>query len=393
MLRAGPQREAAGVYQRVFPLLDYLFIDSQAALDALCQDYRHSEVLAIDTEFVRVRTLNPQLGLLQAYDGKQLALIDPLKVADLSPFWALLADENIVKVIHAGSEDLEIFRKQGEVVPSPLFDSQVAAAFVGMGSSLGYGKLIETVEGVTLDKGEARTDWLARPLRDAQLTYAANDVYYLHQAYFKLAELLDAQGKRRYCDQECRRLALKSNDKPAEARYLDVKNAWQLKPKQLAILKELAAWRWREANKRDLAVGFVIKDAALTAIAQAAPRAPHQLRALPELHPMEFKRHQQRILACVDAGLAAAEHPAAIRRMIDFPGYKPALKQLKGVIEIASREAEIPAELIASKKLIHKVLTWFWQYDENQRAELSPPELLDGWRNELVGDEIRRLMA
>lgn len=374
-------------------MLDFLFIDSQAALEQLCQDYQKSDVLAIDSEFVRVRTLNPQLGLLQAYDGHQLALIDPLKVDDLTPFWQLLANEAIIKVVHAGSEDLEIFRKQGEVIPSPLFDSQVAAAFIGLGSSMGYGKLIEQIEGVSLDKGEARTDWMARPLSDSQLNYAANDVYYLHRAYFKLAAELENQQKARFCDLECRRLAEKNNDRPATARYLDVKNAWQLNPSQLAVLKELAAWRWQEANRRDLAVGFITKDLALHAIARACPATNQQLRVIPELHPMEFKRHQHKILACVETGLAAEEKPPVIKRMIDYPAYKSTLKAVKAVVEAASQQAQIPPELIASKKLIHKVLVWFWQYDENQRLEQPKPELLDSWREELVGDKIRQIMT
>ena len=142
-----------------------------------------SDILVLDTEFVRTRTYYANLGLIQAYDGKRLALIDPVSITDLSGFWQLLSNPNIVKLVHSCSEDLEVFAHYGQCQPTPLFDSQLAASVAGLGHGLGYAKLVEMCLDVSLDKGESRTDWLKRPLSDAQLQYAANDVYYLYQLY------------------------------------------------------------------------------------------------------------------------------------------------------------------------------------------------------------------
>ncbi|MGL5409223.1 MAG: ribonuclease D, partial [Shewanella sp.] len=164
----------------------FQYVSDEASLNALVAQYQQSKLLVLDTEFVRTRTYYAKLGLIQAYDGKTLALIDPVAIADLSQFWALLADPTIVKLVHSCSEDLEVFAHYGQCQPLPLFDSQIAAALCGMGHGLGYAKLVETCLDEVIDKGESRTDWMHRPLTQAQLTYAANDVLYLHQLYPQL---------------------------------------------------------------------------------------------------------------------------------------------------------------------------------------------------------------
>lgn len=373
-------------------LVKYSYIDNQSALERLCSAYLKSDVLAIDTEFVRERTFSAKLGLLQAYDGDTLALIDPLSVDDLNPFWALLTNPSIVKVIHAGSEDFEVFRNYGSVTPQPIFDCQVAAALAELGSSLGYGKLIDSLLDITLDKGESRTNWLARPLRDAQLEYAANDVYYLHQAYFKLLNALEANGKLDICQQECLRLANKyqGDEVSDEERYQDISGAWQLTPLQLAVLQQLAAWRYNEALKRDLALGFVLKDADLMAIAKNCPRQLSQLKELQQLHPMAIKRYGKKILTLVDNGLAQQNLPQKLTRLMDFPRYKQTFKAIKSMVEQAADRVDIPKEMIASKKLIHEVLSFHWQDTEETRVQ---PVLFTGWRNELVGQEINEFLT
>ena len=368
-----------------FLLVEYTYIDTQDALVELCASYSQAKVLAIDTEFVRERTFSAKLGLLQAYDGNTVALIDPLAIADLSPFWTLLSDPAIIKVIHAGSEDFDVFRNYGQVVLAPVFDSQVAAALTGQGSSLGYGKLIENLLEVTLDKGESRTNWLARPLRTSQLEYAANDVYYLHQAYFLLQRQLNDNGKDAICQQECQRLANKQASDVILDKYRDISGAWQLAPEQLAVLQQLAAWRYNEALKRDLALGFVLKDSELLAIAKETPQHLSDLKQLNQIHPMAIKRHGKKILALTEQGLNQDELPQKLTRLVDFPLYKQTFKMIKGLVEQAANETAIPKEMIASKKLIHEVLSFYWKHDG-----LAPhkPVLLSEWRNELIGKEI-----
>lgn len=369
-------------------MVKYTYIDTQQALNSLCHDYLNAAVIAIDTEFVRERTFSAKLGLLQAYDGHTLALIDPLAVDDLSPFWALLENPRIIKVLHAGSEDFEVFRNYGKVTVAPIFDSQVAAALTGMGCSLGYGKLIENQLDIALDKGESRTNWLARPLSVAQLQYAANDVFYLHQVYFKLLAQLKSNDRAVICEQESHRLATKVSNRKTEDKYIDISGAWQLQPEQLAVLQQLTQWRYQEALKRDLALGFVLKDSELLAIAKATPQQLSELRSLQQIHPMVVKRHGNKILTLVLQGLKQQYLPQKLTRLMDYPHYKSRFKALKAAVEQVAIQTEIPKEMIASKKLIHEVLSYFWKQESTSQ---STPVLLSGWRNELIGRQVQQL--
>jgi len=373
-----------------FLLVKYTYIDTQQALNDLCQRYLDATVIAVDTEFVRERTFSAKLGLLQAYDGETVALIDPLAIADLSPFWALLTKQSIVKVIHAGSEDFEVFRNYGQLTVAPVFDSQVAAALTGQGSSLGYGKLVENELEIVLDKGESRTNWLARPLSSAQLQYAANDVYYLHQVYFKLESQLQINNNTAICEQESQRLATKVSNSNTLEKYLDISGAWQLEPEQLAVLQQLAQWRHQEAIKRDLALGFVLKDAELLAIAKETPQQMSQLRSLQQIHPMAVKRHGNRILQLVDVAFNQEFLPPKVTRLVDYPNYKQRFKAIKALVEQVANETDIPKEMIASKKLIHEVLSFYWKQEQDNQ---TTPVLLSGWRLSLVGQQIQQLLT
>ncbi|HEV7516781.1 MAG TPA: ribonuclease D, partial [Thermoanaerobaculia bacterium] len=166
-------------------------VESGAALAAAAAGWSGVQALALDTEFVRERTFFPRLGLVQVSDGHAAYLVDPLAIADLAPLAATLRAPGTIKVLHSASEDLEVFQRSLSAVPEPLFDTQIGAALAGVGASLGYQKLVATVLGVELGKGETRTDWLARPLSPAQRSYAAEDVAYLLPVYERLrAELL-----------------------------------------------------------------------------------------------------------------------------------------------------------------------------------------------------------
>ncbi len=372
-------------------MVTYRYIDTQVALDELCQHYNKASLLVLDTEFVRERTYHAALGLIQVYDGQILALIDPLAISDLSCFWSLLDAQHITKVVHAGSEDFEVFRHYAGVNLSPLFDSQVAAALVGLGASLGYAKLVKEFCDIELDKGESRTNWLARPLTDAQLTYAANDVYYLYQLYTPLLARLKEAGKEAICQQECARLAVKTSNKPAMEKYLDVSNAWQLDRQQLSVLQLLAAWRQNEAVKRNLAQGFIVKDSELFLIAKLLPTSLNGLRAIEGIHPMMIKRHGKTVLGLISKGLEQKTYPEKVIRLIDYPKYKQSFKAIKALVEEVAGEVDIPKEMIASKKLIHETLSFHWNpIAEDLEPEL--PVLMSSWRHQLLGDKLEKLL-
>ena len=367
-------------------MLRFQYINEQRSLDEIVKQYQQSDILVLDTEFVRTRTYYAKLGLIQAYDGNTLTLIDPIAIPDLSGFWALLSDQNIIKLIHSCSEDLEVFAHYGKCQPSPLFDSQIAASLCGLGHGLGYAKLVNDCLQVTLDKGESRTDWLKRPLTDAQLLYAANDVYYLYQLYPSLKSILEKQDRLAWVFAEGKRLTdVKLNQVPAELAYQKVKNASQLTSIELAYLKVLAKWRMEMAIKKDLSLGFVVKDHALISLARKQPSDLNSLLRLNELSVQEKRIHGQdlvRVIKAVDLSFL----PEVIDILVLRSGYKQAFKIVKEALVAICELQNIPTEMLASKRLIHQYLQWIW----DDKKSVTPLVML-GWRGEFTQDKLNSL--
>ncbi|WP_116473231.1 ribonuclease D [Zobellella maritima] len=360
--------------------MNYTLITDNAALTEFCAT--QAPILAVDTEFVRTRTFYAKPGLYQLHDGRQTVLVDPLAVTDLHPLWQLLHDPERLCLLHAGGEDLELFQHQSGALPGRVHDTQLAAAFLGLGAQLGFAALVEQTLGVSLDKAHARTDWLARPLSAEQLQYAADDVIYLYPVYQQLRERLEQRQLFAWFEQECEwAVKRRSLSTPAELAYLDIKNAWTLNKQGIGILQRLSEWRLNEAKKRDLAVNFVVKEAHLCEIASRQPQSLSDLRRL-GLDPMEIKRHGDTLLRLTREALANPESwPEPVKRLVDFPGYKAELKRIKGIVETTSASQGLPAELVASKRLIHQYLGWKWRLEEDSSLI---PALLEGWRGELL---------
>ncbi|GGA93737.1 ribonuclease D [Agarivorans gilvus] len=341
-------------------------------------------VLAIDTEFVRTRTYYAQLGLLQIYDGQQCYLLDPLEL-DMAPLWQALARHHWV--LHAFGEDLEIIQRLSGQFGLSVFDTQIGAAFLGHGISLGYQRFIATELNIELDKGESRTDWLARPLRASQLEYAALDVIYLLPAYLKIKQQLEEQGRYQAALEESARLAdLKKRVLNQDTAYQDIKNAWKLSPQQLAVLKTLSAWRVQQAMSRDLAINNVVHADTLWALARYQPSSMAQLQGL-GLPAQELRIHGTRLLKLIKQAkqTKTADFPAPIKRIVDYPGYKKAIQELKKVVATVAEESGLPEDVLASKKMLNQYLSWCWK--ENRQAE-ELPLLLTGWRQPLFANRV-----
>jgi len=362
-------------------------ITTDDGLRAVCEAASTASAVALDTEFVRTRTYYPQLGLLQLFDGQQVSLIDPLTINDWAPMRDLLLNQDVTKYLHAGSEDLEVFLNAFNLMPQPLIDTQILAAFCGRPMSWGFASMVNEFLAVELEKDQARTDWLARPLTPRQLEYAAADVFYLLPLYEKVMAKLHESGKFAWFEQECQNhSARKTQTSDPRHAYLDIVNAWQLGRRELAILRELAAWRQQEAVRRDLALNFVVKELHLFKVAE---RRPTSLRDLNELGlaPIEIKIHGKRMLDIVAAAQQSDPDswPEPIRRLVDYPQYKAELKRIKAMVEEKAKASNIPPELVASKKIIHQYFTWSWRMSDEERARADKPMLLQGWRHELVG--------
>ena len=372
-------------------LVKYQIITQSSQLETVCQSAREVDVVMLDTEFVRTRTYYPQLGLIQLYDGENLSLIDPTVIDDMTAFVQLLQDTSVLKVLHACGEDLEVFHNSYGCLPYPMVDTQLMAAFLGHGLSTGFAALVNDYLNVELDKSESRTDWLARPLTDKQLEYAAADVYYLLPLYEQLFEKITQAGWWQAAQQESDLIASKRiKTVNPERAYLDVKGAWQLKPSELAVLKPLATWRLKEALKRDLALNFVFKENDLLTVA----RLKIQNRKRMEQEEMDLRsvqRHSARIISIVKSALTIPEeeYPQKIERLMDMPGYKQKFKVLKDEVKRASQTSGLATEFLASKKQLNQLISWVWKKDRDPAAL---PDVMQGWRLELFGEKLNKLL-
>lgn len=363
--------------------MSYTMITDNQQLAEFCHQSAKALAIAVDTEFVRTHTLMPKLGLIQLYAGQQVALVDPFTISDWQPLVTLLAQPQILKLVHSCTEDLEALATLGLAQISPLLDTQLAAELAGLGGSVGYAKLVEQLTQQQLDKSESRTDWLARPLAETQLNYAANDVRFLLPLKEPLMAKLPSTAALSFLLAEGEQLIQRRlYTWPAELKYLELKNSWQSTPRELAILKTLVAWRYHYAVKHDSALGLVIKDAALYELAKYKPTTLEALARVQELHPRELRRHGKTLIGLIEEAIAlpASALPQTFYQLETFPGYKQVQQQLTMAIEAAARHAEIPAGFLSVKRQLNEYLNWCWRITAEERNQVPLPEFLRGWR-------------
>ena len=367
-------------------------IETQNQLNTFVEQIKNKPILAIDTEFMRRRTLYPEVALIQVFDGEHLALIDPLAELSLFDFWEILKDPSVLKVLHSPSEDIEVFQKYAGFVPSPLFDTQFALQLLGEGNCMGFALMVKELQGIEIDKSESRTNWLQRPLTKKQLDYAAADTFYLLPCFELIIERINAAGFFDIVINESELIAKKrAFQTPDELLYKDIKNAWQLKPHELAVLKELAVWRRNKAIKKNLALNFVLKEHNMTEIAKRGPSSLNALRQIPGVEAIEVNRSGVDIIKCIEVAKAVpdAEHPDVLKRLIDFPTYKKVAKDIKQKITKVAKEHNIPEDVMASKKQINQLISWNWKLTNEQKQCHIKPDLLNSWRYNYVKDALK----
>lgn len=360
-----------------------IWIDQDDQLTELCASWRNQAAIAVDTEFMRSDTFYPIAGLLQIGDGKGCYLIDPLAIQNLTPLRELMLDTNVTKVLHSCSEDLEVFQRWLGVVPAPLFDTQIAAAFAGLGFSLGYSALVKNVLGIEIPKDETRSDWLQRPLSVAQLKYAALDVAHMLIVYGKLLQILKANERLEWVKSDCADLVTNARkaDNYDDA-YQKVGFAWKLRPQELAVLKQLCIWREREARARDLPRNRLIKEPSLWEIARKRILDVAHLSKVPDIPSRTLKQDADALLQIVADALALHESTWPAR--LDAPlaqSEGPLMKALKNYVRDYAEQAQLPAEVLIRKK----------DYEQLVRSgmnggEYQLPARLLGWRFGLIGE-------
>ncbi|MBU2712439.1 ribonuclease D [Zooshikella harenae] len=361
------------------------WVDTPAALAAMVADCLAADVIALDTEFERSHTFFAQPCLIQLCDGQKVYLLDPIAISDLTPLGALLVEPRIIKVLHACSEDLQLLQRTVQQLPQPLFDTQLAAALVGLGHSVGYQRLVAEMLGMSLGKAETRSDWQERPLTPAQQQYAIDDVWYLHQLYYALCKQLDVLGRTQWVLDDGTALCAEYQVVTAVTEYYrQVKQAWRLYPRELAILQLLAAWREQQLLVRDIPRNHLLSDQLLWLIARRKPRYKAQLATFKGIKASVIKRDGDAILSCVKQGLTKPEKNLPDRLPKPLP---PSSKRYvkKGKLWLATKAEvlQIPVEVLMPKKAF-QALICSGLYDDDFRWSMD----FENWRYHCFGQEL-----
>jgi ribonuclease D len=367
------------------PLLRYLPrrmqpITETKTLAETCARLARHPFVTVDTEFLRETTYYPKLCILQMASVEESVVIDALAPGiELAPLFDLLADERVIKVFHAARQDIEICWHEAQMIPAPLFDTQVAAMVLGYGDSISYDQLVNRITGDTLDKSSRFTDWTRRPLSSAQLTYAVSDVTHLRDVYLSLSADLARRGRADWLHDEMRVLT------SPDTYRMEPEHAWQRlktrvrKPKELAILIEVAAWREREAQTRDVPRSRVLKDDAIGDIAIQAPTTVERLAGLRSL-PKGFERSKwgEAIIEAVNRGLARdLKSLPRIERQRPVANGQAIVELLKVLLRMTSEMHGVAAKVIATVDDLDRIAA-----DDN-----ADVPALFGWRRELFGEK------
>jgi len=358
-------------------------------LAAFARRLREHGAFALDMEFERERSYWPKLQLIQAAIPGEAVAVDPLAVPDLSPLFDLIADPSVEKVTHAGRQDAEIFYMKSGQAPQNLYDTQIAAALLGLGEQVGYGALVHRMLGVKLEKKERITDWGRRPLTPGQLEYALDDVRYLLPIRDKLNADLDQLDRREWLRQE-----LTFYEDPAfyeqdpDRLYMKVSRWRSLNRRGLGILRELVGWRESEAARRDVPRQRVVPDDVMVDLALRKPRRVADLRPLRRLHPREIERSGEAILAAVQRGMALGddELPNPPQAPREDPDAVHAVDLLGVLLKLRAKEIRIAPSYLGTTKDLAFLVEWL-----SGPRDTRAPALLTGWRRDVVGEDLAAL--
>lgn len=370
-----------------------LWIDRPAELEAAAARWLAVPEIALDTEFVFERTFRARLGLIQIAAGDEIALLDAVALPDLAALAAVLEAPRARKLLHAGSGDVEVLRRAAGVAPRPLLDTQIAAAFAGLGPALSYAALVEALTGVALGKHETRTDWLRRPLAPEQLRYAAEDVEHLPAVAAELELRLTGLGRLAWALEDSETMAAVGPGAGGEENVLRrLRGLDRLPPRVRRVARGLALWRELEAERLDLARPFLMRDETLVALARRPDITAPELARLPGYDRRRHAVHAERWLEALGAARAAADaggetsEPLPDRPRLPLERLKSVGHALAEAVARRAGELGLPPELLLSRRQRdHLLRAW------DGSAPLSGS--LSGFRRELLGPELDALAA
>ncbi len=363
-----------------------MYIANQNELVSFIDRAKKSNVLAIDTEFLREKTYYARLCLLQLATDTETAIVDPFSVDDLSVLAPLLEDRSIVKLFHAGSQDLEILYREIGVLPKPVFDTQIAAALLGHTQQLGYASLVYAECGVQLKKIDSFTDWSRRPLSQSQLTYAADDVVYLPKLYQTMHAALEEKGRIHWLDQDFEALSDPSRYEVNEQeRYRRLKRVSQLSRRQLSAAREVAAWREIEAQRRDVPRKWIVTDEQIVEACKREARSIDELFMVRGLSERLGTKDARTVVSLIGKGLDAPKDswPETDRSSRNERNVDAELDLMTALVRLRAKENGVAFPTLASHDDLARVA----------RGYTEGIDLLRGWRRAIVGAELLELLA
>lgn len=361
-----------------------MYLSTQDQLEDFCRQIEGEKVIAVDTEFLREKTYYPKLCLVQVGAAELTAAIDPLLIEDLTPLAKIFEDASVTKVLHACGQDLEVILDGMGCVCAPVFDTQLAAAFLGMRQQVSYGSLVEAYCGVRLPKAESLTDWSRRPLDPEQLAYAEDDVRYLPGIYDRMVSDLARQDRLSWVRPEMDALCDPSRIKraPSEA-FLRLRRSGSLTRRQLAVAREVCAWREGVAAERDVPRKWVASDEVVVEVCKRTPGSLDRLRRIRGTEQIS-ERDGKRLLAAVARGVAcpAEECPKVTKHLRPSSETEGVIDLMYAVLRLVSEKSGVATQLIATRDDLLDFL---------QDRKSSP--LSHDWRWELAGRTLDRLLS
>lgn len=357
-----------------------MLVTSSSDLAAICGRLAQHPFVTVDTEFLRETTFWPKLCVIQMASPDEAVAVDALAPGmDLAPFFDLMTNPAVVKVFHAARQDIEIVWHLSQRIPTPLFDSQVAAMVLGYGDSISYDQLVQRTNGTVLDKTSRFTDWSKRPLSEAQIAYAIADVTHLRDIYVKLTAELQKRGRSEWVAEEMGVLTSPETYRQEPERAWERFRNRMRKPRELAVLMEVAAWREREAQTRDVPRSRVLKDDSLIDIAMTGPKSIEALGAMRSIPKgWERSRDGQAVVEAVQAGLARDPKslPVIEKHRPPSQAQSATVELLKVLLKMVAEKHHVAAKVVATSDDLDRIA-------ENDEADVGA---LKGWRRELFGE-------
>ncbi len=364
--------------------MDFDYIDSDEGLRDFCASVRNDKSCALDTEFVREKTYYPLLALIQIATESRQACIDPLAVKDFSPLVELFENPDMVKILHASGQDLELFYHVFDAIPRPLFDTQIAAAVLGYANQIGYADLVKQVCGVQLDKKYTRANWAKRPLSEGELDYAMDDVRYLIEIYHRLRDELEKRGRLSWVEADFRRItddsAFEQNDAELWKR---LKGVQRLKGEALNNADQLCRWREQRARERDRPRRWILKDEDIVDIARFRPKSHRDLQQIGNLGSDFIRKTGDDLLRVLDqaAQIDRTDWPRQPKFSKLNDNQQALADSLMSIARLIAAENDIALASVAGKKDIDALITG-----------QGESKLMQGWRHEMLGRQLQAFL-